>query len=385
MMSSTPEPPAKKLKVDDGLQEPTTFVKTFLLTLSDDVLLIICSHLDPVDLLSLSQTCSRLRRVCVDKTLWKKVDIRQHILTSGALRKFTYYIQSNTTFLAIKGPVDTCHSNSNDSINKWFLNVVARHAPQLSCLILENHIIDSAKINLEDFPPSIEQLEIRNCIMKNLSLRRSYFYRMEKTLPKLKKLDLSNNRWFVPHSLLALSKSETLETLILSGCDVSDCLPYASLAANFGFSALQLLDLRKTCVSDIELTCFNRTATLRHLYLCASEPELAEAQVTDFSITTFGGGSRDGQGPLNMEEGIIIIQVGSYPRPVCKLETLVVKNYPGITDVTLRHAATSMKHLKYLDVTGTGCSEAGILDFKKNRPDVQIVPDIIAGDRKSVV
>lgn len=71
----------------------------------------------------------------------------------------------------------------------------------------------------------------------------------------------------------------------------------------------QLLDLRKTCVSDIELTCFNRTATLRHLYLCASEPELAEAQVTDFSITTFGGGSRDGQGPLNMEEGIIIIQV----------------------------------------------------------------------------
>ena len=75
------------------------------------------------------------------------------------------------------------------------------------------------------------------------------------------------------------------------------------------FIKFQLLDLRKTCVSDIEVTCFNRTATLRHLYLCAADPELTEAQVTDYSITTFGGGPRDGHGPLNMDEGIIIIQV----------------------------------------------------------------------------
>ena len=35
-----------------------------------------------------------------------------------------------------------------------------------------------------------------------------------------------------------------------------------------------------------------------------------------------------------------------------------------------------MKHLKYLDVTGTGLSEAGILDVKESRPDVRIITDI---------
>lgn len=378
-MSDCEEPVRKRIKLALEEKESETSFQTGLLSLSDDVLLLIFSHLDPTDLLSLSQSCQRLYDICCDKSLWEVVDSRSQVLTFSSSNQFTDLIHANTKFLATRGPVGTGKQATNyPSLTKSFLQEVGKNAPNLKTLILENHIIDSAELLLEDFPSSLEHLGIFNCDMKNLPTDRSYFYRMEKTLPNLKKLDLSNNSWFVPHSLLALSKSTTLEQLTLAGCDVSDCLPYASLAANFGFTALQLLDLRKTCVSDIEVTCFNRTATLRHLYLCATDPDEAEAQVTDYSITTFGGGSRDGHGPLNMDGGVIIIEVGSFPRPVCKLETLVVKNYPGITDVTLRHAAGSMKHLKYLDVTGTGCSEAGIVDFKKNRPDVRIIPDIIA-------
>ena len=68
-------------------------------------------------------------------------------MTLSNLKRFTHYIQLSTKFLAIKGPVGTCHLNPNDtSINKWFLNVISKHAPRLTCLILENHVIDSSKV-----------------------------------------------------------------------------------------------------------------------------------------------------------------------------------------------------------------------------------------------
>lgn len=62
-------------------------------------------------------------------------------------------------------------------------------------------------------------------------------------------------------------------------------------------------------MSDIEVTCFNRTSSLRHLYLCASDPHLADAQVTDYSITTYGGGPREGRGPLNIDAEVIVFEV----------------------------------------------------------------------------
>lgn len=373
-MSDSEEPVCKRRKIEDDSNESNSF-SISLLHFPDDLLLTIFSLVDPPDLLALSKTCERFNNISYDKSLWEKVDIRRFIITHKKLKKFSPFLQPSTKLLATRGP-GPAHLNA--TISKSFLRSLKETSPNLKTLVLDSHIIDTTKVVLDDFPESLECLSLINCDLKNLPTEKSYFYRLEKILPKLKTLDLSNNGWFVPHSLLALSKSPTLQNLNLKGCELSDCLPYASLAANFGFNALQCLDLRKTCISDIEVTCFNRTVTLRHLYLCASDPQHAEAQVTDYSITTFGGGARDGHGPLNIDGGVIIIEIGSISRPTCNLETLVVKNYPGITDITLRHATLSMKQLKYLDVTGTGCSEAGILDFKKNRPDVTIIPDIMA-------
>lgn len=141
-------------------------------------------------------------------------------------------------------------------------------------------------------------------------------------------------------------------------------------------------------MSDIEVTCFNRMSTLRHLYLCGRgtgeiDSQNIDTEVTDYSIVTFGsvpgeGGrmARGGAGGVDGGAEVIILQVGSFQRSPCKLETLVIRNYRGITDVSLRHAASFMKSLKFIDVTGSGCSEAGILDFKNARPEVCIKPDI---------
>lgn len=63
---------------------------------------------------------------------------------------------------------------------------------------------------------------------------------LEKLINIIQVLDLTGNEWFPTHSLLALSKSSSLEELILTGCNVTDALPYASLAANFGFCSLKV-------------------------------------------------------------------------------------------------------------------------------------------------
>ncbi|KAK9500735.1 hypothetical protein O3M35_001940 [Rhynocoris fuscipes] len=384
----------KKVKLEENSKELRYSFKPGLLTLSDDVLLIIFFHLDPIDLLSLSECSQRLANICCDKTLWERVDLRPHRMSHNTIMKCLQFLQASTKFLATQGFTSRKNSVYNPTISKSFLKTVSRNAPNLKTLILENHIIDSSKLILEDFPASLEHLGIRNCVMTNLPGDRSYFLKLNKTLPKLKILDLTGNDWFPPHSLLALSKSPSLEELILTGCDVRDALPYASLAANFGFSSLKALDLRNTNISDIEVTCFNRMSTLRHLYLCGSDNNQIDeslnidTSVTDYSIVTFGGGPGDGArmaahgfggaGPNAVGAEVIILQVGSFQRTPCKLETLVIRNYPGITDLTLKHAASFMKSLKFIDVTGSGCSEAGILDFKNARPEVRIQPDIIS-------
>lgn len=57
------------------------------------------------------------------------------------------------------------------------------------------------------------------------------------------------------------------------------------------------------------------------------------------------------------------------------LETLVIRNYPRVTNITLKHAEKCLKSLKYLDVTGTSCSAEQITIFKNHRPDVKLVHD----------
>ncbi|XP_073974912.1 uncharacterized protein isoform X2 [Rhodnius prolixus] len=378
---------AKRVKIEEDSKEFHYFIPG-LLNLSDDVLLIIFSYVDPLDLLSLSKCSQRLANISCDKTLWERVDLRPYKMSFCTLKKCVQFLQASTKFLATQGFANKRSSNSHPTIPKSILRAVARNAPNLTTLILENHIIDSSKLVLEDFPSSVEHLGIRNCIMINLPQERSYFLKLNKTLPKLKVLDLTGNEWFPTHSLLALSKSSSLEELILTGCNVTDALPYASLAANFGFCSLKALDLRNTNVSDIEVTCFNRMSTLRHLYLCGRgtgeiDSQNIDTEVTDYSIVTFGsvpgeGGrmARGGAGGVDGGAEVIILQVGSFQRSPCKLETLVIRNYRGITDVSLRHAASFMKSLKFIDVTGSGCSEAGILDFKNARPEVCIKPDI---------
>lgn len=50
-------------------------------------------------------------------------------------------------------------------------------------------------------------------------------------------------------------------------------------------------------------------------------------------------------------------------------------NYVGVTDTSLRHCASCLKGLQRIDVSGTSCTQAGVLKFKSQRPDVVIESD----------
>lgn len=54
----------------------------------------------------------------------------------------------------------------------------------------------------------------------------------------------------------------------------------------------------------------------------------------------------------------------------CALETLVVRNYPRVTDVSLIHAEEYLRSLKYLDLSGSTCSAEEAAVVRKNRPEV---------------
>ena len=88
---------------------------------------------------------------------------------------------------------------------------------------------------------------------------KSYFWELDKRMPSLKKLDLSYNNWLTNHSLYSLCKFKELKEISFRGCmRIGDTACYTMIATNFGFKAVQKLDLRDTSVGDHELSCFTK-------------------------------------------------------------------------------------------------------------------------------
>ncbi len=140
--------------------------------------------------------------------------------------------------------------------------------------------------------------------------------------------------------------------------------------------------MRQTLITDREISCFHKARNLKHILL--EKPDDASVSATDDSITdicTTSLGMRNWR-TLNGENqnGVFIYRIPAEGSSNCVdeiLETLVVRNYPRITDITLKHAAKCLKSLKYLDVTGSSCTAEQIAIFKRNRPDVTLLHDVV--------
>ncbi|KAG8282924.1 hypothetical protein J6590_025409 [Homalodisca vitripennis] len=138
---------------------------------------------------------------------------------------------------------------------------------------------------------------------------------------------------------------------------------------------LTIIDFSRTYVTDREISCLNKTPNLRELYLESPGGVRGSTLISDMAVTAFGATlevwNQLGYFVLLMPE--IEEEEGSFlPSPLRVIQLL---NYRTVTDTSLRHCASCLKGLQRIDVRGTACSQAGVIKFKSERPDVTIMSD----------
>ncbi|XP_047357926.1 uncharacterized protein LOC124952308 isoform X2 [Vespa velutina] len=371
-----------------------------LLDFCDDILLNILKYLNPQDLMALSLCNQRLAQVTRDRTLWRKVDFRAIPMPLNDLEKYTKFFQPMTTNVAMRGDL---HSNKCLGLTPKFFDTINIHCGQLKELVIEDYYIDGDEVEITDFPRTIEKLSLKGCEMGHLQSNKSYFFKIDLHMPNLTCLILSNCQWFMPHSLLVISKISKLKELRLNSCHrLGECVAYASLATRFGFKTLETLDLRDTALGDSEVSCFSSTKTLTHLYLeCPAvlrntdagnfrRPVLEDGNIVQFLVE----GNWENYGfQRRLISDRAIRAIGSIARRVIHtsphgiifleeenqifnnplLKTLVVRNYPRVSNSSLVYLAEHVLSLEHLDVTGTSVTREGVQKFKSRRPNVKIV------------
>ncbi|XP_076622866.1 uncharacterized protein LOC143342644 [Colletes latitarsis] len=410
---SNSEDDMKRIKLGENAEINDIILHPHLLDFSDDVLLNIFKYLSPQDLMAVSLCCQRLGQVAQDKTLWRKVDFRVSPISSNDLKNYVKFLHPMTTSLAIRGCL---HSEVESGLSPYLFNSIKNVCTQLKELIIEEYYINGNKIQITDFPCTTEKLSLEGCKMGYLRSDKSYFFKMNFHMPNLTCLILSDCSWFSPHSLLVISKMPKLKELRLNSCHrLGECVAYTSLATRFGFKTLEILDLRDTALGDSEVGCFICTKTLTHLYLeCPShngesanqEPQsltreslinppvyedghlaefwveiglrwetssLGRHKITDRTICALGSETCDRRIINTSLEGPIIVEEDRRVFNTPHLKTLVVRNYPHVTNSSLEHLALNASSLEYLDVTGTSVTRQGVETFKSQKANVKIV------------
>lgn len=100
---------------------------------------------------------------------------------------------------------------------------------------------------------------------------------------------------------------------------------------------------------------------------------LERCLVSDRAICALGSYVCDRRVLNNVIRGIILIEEDRRIFNNPHLKTLVVRNYPQVTNRSLVHLALNASSLEYLDVTGTAVTKDGVQMFKSQKVNVKIV------------
>lgn len=199
--------------------------------------------------------------------------------------------------------------------------------------------------------------------MINISQKGSYLKQMVNILPILETLDLKNARWLSNHSLLAISNSQTLRSVNLSGCNrIGECMAYSALATRCGFRSLTWIDLRDTNVGDSEVPCFGSLPNLTHLYFGRNH----EPETQDFPPDFESNGRITDKGVISM----CLSALNSGRKNVLQVLTLVNTE---ITDRSLDKLASAYI-LQVLDVSGCkNITKDGIKNYVSKHPKCKLI------------
>lgn len=89
------------------------------------------------------RSCARFKQLCCDRTLWSKLDLREHYLSVEQLQEYFKFFQRSTQLVAVQG-----EKNANEclelSIN--FLETLTKKCIELKQLFVENFRIFKEKV-----------------------------------------------------------------------------------------------------------------------------------------------------------------------------------------------------------------------------------------------
>ena len=82
----------------------------------------------------------------------------------------------------------------------------------------------------------------------------------------------------------------------------------------------------------------------------------------------------------NVQPNFIWIRAEHRPNET-QIERLTIRYYRSVTDISLRHLEECAPNLKFLDVTGTSVTQAGVRMFKEKKPNCIVVTDVFKRKR----
>jgi len=341
-------PLSKRRKLENGLAFPVSDSGANLLSLSDDVLLLVFKNISSHDLLAVGETCTRLQRVSQDASLWKHPNFSCP-MELKTIKKCIKKLHNKTKSLHLEGYLLSKGKVTN--LSEALLTDLGKICENLRTLELQNCFIHGDQIQFEHFPKSITHLSLKGCELDNLPGDRSYFKNIHKQLPLLEHLCLEGCGWVRNHCLMAMCKLENLKVLNLRGCfKIGECFAYTALATRFGFNHVVSFDLRDTCITDTELACFGRKGNLKELLVGG---EFAQG-ITD--------------------RGLLSVCATNNQPPPAAIEHLTLCQ-TKVTDEGLCTLTKGLKSLKYLDVRRSAVSQQGVSAFKSGNEDCEVVSD----------
>nr|XP_033780923.1 F-box/LRR-repeat protein 12 isoform X3 [Geotrypetes seraphini] len=294
--------------------------------LPDSALLHILSYLPVKDLLRSGRVCKHWKKLVLDKTLWKDVNLMPYKINSKVLWHLVrHYLGSSLRSLQLKGLLHSV--KKQDLLTQNVLQALAKRCPGLQRLCL--HKADLRSLSYESLPSSLKVLELSHCEIPFAWFQTTTPCTVP--LPQLEHLALSKVPAFSNQDLEMVSLCNPLKTLILSGtyrvttkgmllavghlkqvkrltlhgCDISNTGLYA-IAKNL--KALQHLGLAGFHRLDEGLPCLTVLKTLERLDLWQCDQLSADtivsvcAELPALKSLNLNGKTSEEQHPVEGEE-----------------------------------------------------------------------------------
>ncbi|CAN2390559.1 protein ubiquitination [Pristimantis euphronides] len=254
--------------------------------LPDSVLLEVLSFLSVRDLIRSCRVCKRWKRLVLDKSLWRYVDLTSYKLNSKILWYLVrHWLGSSLQTLKLKGLLNSV--KKQEFLTPAVLQVMEKRYPSFEHLHLQETNLRS--LSYECLPSTLKTLELSECEIPLTWFKTSAS--KTKSLLKLENLILYKVSSFSNHHLEIICSQSSLKTLCLSGTyrvndiGIQKAVPYLKGLEHFklkecnitditlhligchlkNLRTLALIDFRY--LTDAGLACLSGVKTLEKLWL----------------------------------------------------------------------------------------------------------------------